>query len=77
MAAIHVLIWGYLFNALGGKEWIWGKQRQHILGTNIRISYQGGDRYTPIDEAASLNEKDIIYDETQAFSNAVFTSFYG
>ena len=22
---------GYLFNALGGKEWIWGKQRQHTV----------------------------------------------
>lgn len=66
---------GYLFNALGGKEWIWGKQRQHIFNTNIRMSYQGGDRYTPIDEAASLNEKDIIYDETQAFSKQFSPAF--
>lgn len=67
---------GYIFNALGGKEWIWGKKRQHIFNTNIRISYQGGNRYTPIDEAASLESKDIIYDETQAFSkqfSPVFT----
>lgn len=66
---------GYIFNALGGKEWIWGKQRQHMFNTNLRISYQGGDRYTPIDEAASLDSKDIIYNETQAFSKQFSPAF--
>ena len=66
---------GYIFNALGGKEWIWGKKRQHMFNTNIRISYQGGDRYTPINEAASLESKDIIYDETQAFSKQFSPAF--
>jgi hypothetical protein len=71
---------GYLFNGLGGKEWIWGRNRQHIFNANIRISYQGGDRYTPIDEAASLAEKDIVYDEVKAFSKqfpSVFTADFG
>lgn len=66
---------GYLFNAIGGREWIWGKQRQHMFNTNIRISYQGGDRYTPVDETASLGSKDIIYDETQAFSKQFSPAF--
>jgi len=66
---------GYLFNALGGKEWIWGKQHQHIFNTNIRLSYQGGDHYTPINEAASLIEKDVIYDETKAFSRQFSPAF--
>lgn len=65
----------YLFNVLGGKEWIWGKLRQHVFNTNVRMSYQGGDRYTPVDEAASLNEKDIIYDEKQAFSKQFSPAF--
>lgn len=65
----------YLFNALGGKEWIWGKHRQHIFNANLRISYQGGDRYTPIDEAASMDSKDIVYDETQAFSKQFSPAF--
>ncbi|MDR1161497.1 MAG: hypothetical protein LBK45_04070 [Tannerellaceae bacterium] len=71
---------GYLFNGLGGKEWIWGRNRQHIFNANIRFSYQGGDRYTPIDEAASLAEKDIVYDEVKAFSKqfpSVFTADFG
>lgn len=66
---------GYLFKALGGKEWIWGKQREHIFNANIRISYQGGDHYTPIDESASLDSKDIIYDETYAFSKQFSPAF--
>lgn len=66
---------GFLFNALGGKEWIWGKSRQHIFNTNIRLSYQGGDHYTPVDKAASLEEKDIIFNETQAFSKQFTPAF--
>ena len=66
---------GFLFNALGGKEWIWGKSRQHIFNTNIRLSYQGGDHYTPVDKAASLEEKDIIFNETQAFSKQFSPAF--
>ncbi len=58
----------FIFNALGGKEWKCGKGGQNVLSTNIRLSYQGGDRYTPVDEAASLEKKDIVYDEAQAFS---------
>ncbi|MDR1202806.1 MAG: carboxypeptidase-like regulatory domain-containing protein [Tannerellaceae bacterium] len=71
---------GYLFNGLGGKEWIWGKRRQHIFNANIRFSYQGGDRYTPIDKAASLADKNIVYDETKAFGkqfSPVFTTDFG
>lgn len=66
---------GYLFNALGGKEWIWGKKRQHIFNLNLRLSYQGGDRYTPVDIASSLLEKDIIYNEKQAFSKLFSPAF--
>lgn len=71
---------GYLFNALGGKEWIWGKKQDKIFNLNLRLSYQGGDRYTPVDETSSLLEKDILYDETKAFSkqfSPAFTSDLG
>ena len=59
----------FLFNALGGREWALGKNKQNILGVNLRISYQGGDRYSPIDEAKSLTERDDYYDEHRAFEN--------
>jgi hypothetical protein len=37
----------YLANALAGKEWKTGKQKQNIFGVNIRCTYQGGERYIP------------------------------
>lgn len=58
----------YLFNALAGKEWMVGKQHQNIFSANIRLTYQGGDHFSPIDEEASHAIKDIEIDETRAFS---------
>lgn len=59
---------GYIFNALGGKEWMCGRHKQNIFSANLRLSFQGGDRYTPFDLAASEESKDVEYDETRAFS---------
>ena len=58
----------YVFNFLIGKEWQVGKNKQNTLSLNTRISYQGGNRYSPVNETASYLAKDIIYDETRAFS---------
>lgn len=58
----------YVFNFLIGKEWQVGKNKQNMLSLNTRISYQGGNRYSPVNETASYLAKDIIYDETRAFS---------
>ncbi|WP_298653710.1 carboxypeptidase-like regulatory domain-containing protein [uncultured Proteiniphilum sp.] len=58
---------GYLFNFLSGKEWLVGRRRQNIFNLNVRLFFQGGDRYTPIDEEKSKEIKDIVFDETKAF----------
>lgn len=60
---------GYIINGLIGKEWMVGKRKQNIFSANLRLSYQGGDRYTPVDIIASEGKKDIVFDETKAFSN--------
>ncbi len=65
----------YVFNFLTGKEWQLGKSKQNILGMNIRFSYQGGDHFSPVDEAASREVKDAILDETNAFSEQLPPSF--
>ena len=44
----------YLLNLLGGKEWMVGRQKKYILGTNLKFTYNGGLRYTPIDLEASI-----------------------
>ena len=46
-----------------------GKQKQNVFSANIKLSYQGGDHYTPIDEATSKAKHDISFDETRAFTS--------
>lgn len=58
----------YIFNVLGGKEWIIGNDKDKIFNLNLRLTYQGGDRYTPVNIPASEAAHDIIFDEANAFS---------
>ena len=58
----------YLFNLLGGKEWMVGASRRNILGANARITFRGGDRYTPILEDESITAQEVIFDERLAYS---------
>jgi len=54
----------YVFNALLGKEWVVGKDKNNILSANLRLNYMGGNRKEPIDRETSINTKDIVYAET-------------
>lgn len=56
---------GYTFNFLAGKEW---QNRQNVWGINTRLSYQGGNRYSPVNTAASEAQQSAVFDETRAFS---------
>ncbi|MCC7443304.1 MAG: carboxypeptidase-like regulatory domain-containing protein [Saprospiraceae bacterium] len=58
----------YAFNLLYGKEWLIGYKQNKILGLNVRLNYQGGDHYTPVDYVQSTLVHDVIFDETNAFS---------
>jgi hypothetical protein len=58
----------YVFNLLTGKEWILGKNRRNVFNANIRLLYEGGDRYTPVDLPASQLAEDVIYLENEAFT---------
>jgi hypothetical protein len=60
---------GYILNLLGGKEWQVGKDHKNLLNLNGRIVLQGGDRISPVDYDASYVAKEVVYDETNAFSN--------
>ncbi len=50
----------FLLKLLGGKEWRFGKNKQHGLGINGRLIWQGGDRYIPIDEDLTNERQDIF-----------------
>lgn len=58
----------FVLNFLAGKEWMLGKNHQNILGINSRVTFQGGDRYSPVNESASLKQQDAIYDESNPYS---------
>jgi CarboxypepD_reg-like domain len=73
----------YVVNFLIGKEWAMGSNNQNLLSVNTRATYQGGNRYSPINEEASRASKEVIYDESKAFSaqfesllNVHFTASY-
>lgn len=73
----------YILNFLTGKEWQVGKNNQNTLSINVRATYQGGNRYSPINNAASNSSKEVVFDETKAFSmhfdpalNVHFTASY-
>jgi hypothetical protein len=57
----------FIINALGGKEWKMGKQKQNILSVSLRFTLQGGERYIPVDEAASIVAKAVVFDNSQAY----------
>jgi len=58
----------YLFNALIGKEFLMGDQKQNALSFNFRLSIQGGERFSKVDELASSIAKDVEYDEAVPFN---------
>lgn len=62
-------------NFLVGKEWLLGKNRNQILSLNARLSFQGGDHYSPINTTASVASQRVVFDETQAFSQQYTPAF--
>lgn len=65
----------YLVNALVGKEFRLGKNKQSILSLNLKVSVQGGDRYSRIDKVNSVLAQDVVYNETIPFTEQTSPSF--
>tara|TARA_R110002096_G_scaffold86626_3_gene199130 strand:+ start:229 stop:2604 length:2376 start_codon:yes stop_codon:yes gene_type:complete len=60
----------YVFNVLGGKEFVLKKGdsgKRNTLTLDTKFTYAGGQRYTPLDLAASILENDAVFDESNAF----------
>jgi len=66
----------YIFNALGGKEWNMGRQKQNMLSVSLRVTFQGGEHYIPIDDAASSFQS-IVFDNERAFKPQLPPEFIG
>lgn len=56
----------YVFNLLGGKEF--KIKEKHILSIDVRATYAGGKRYSPIDLAASILANEEVRDGSQAYA---------
>ncbi len=54
----------YVLNALIGKEWQIGKNKNNLFSANIRLNYLGGNRIESINEQSSINQQEIVYGET-------------
>lgn len=54
-----------------------GRNKQNVLSVNLKLTLQGGERYSPVDEAATLADPDkaVFYDETKAFSKQLSPMF--
>jgi hypothetical protein len=59
---------GYVANALLGKEFKFGKNKQNRITLDTKVTIAGGRPYTPIDQVASVFSGREIYDETKAYS---------
>ena len=58
----------YVLNVLAGKEFSWGKQKQHRFTLDTKLTTAGGRFFTPVDlEASQINEIEVR-DESRAFS---------
>lgn len=62
-------------NFLIGKEWQLGKNKNNTLSLNARLSFQGGDHYSPVNTTQSIAEQDVVFDETRAFSEQYTPAF--
>ncbi|MBN2521070.1 MAG: TonB-dependent receptor [Bacteroidales bacterium] len=73
--------WDYDFaaNILAGKEFVLGKEKSNIIGLNIRIAFQGGERAHPVDIEVSKQQKTIIYNYNrlweERYPNLLFIDF--
>lgn len=70
----------YIVNLLFGKEFKFGKRKQHAVFADIKLSTMGGRPYTPIDVEATFNsflagDEEVVYQENQT-NNQTLNPFY-
>jgi len=58
----------FILNLLAGKEWLLTKQKNKVLGVNLKYTHYVGSRYTPIDLQASIQAG-----EGRIFPNSYFS----
>lgn len=58
----------YVFNWIGGKEFVLGKKRLSRIAVNAKVLWRGGMRQTPVDVEASKSAGETVYDWSRPFA---------
>ncbi|UKJ07683.1 TonB-dependent receptor [Solitalea lacus] len=58
----------YIFNALGGYEALIGARGNKKLAMDVKITYAGGKRYSPLNMSLSEQAHAAVYDDNQMYS---------
>jgi hypothetical protein len=58
---------GYVYNILCGYELPLGKSKNKLLSLDVKYTTAGGNRYTPVDVAASIASRGTEYYDSQAY----------
>ncbi|WP_421830556.1 TonB-dependent receptor [Larkinella sp.] len=58
----------YAFSFQGGKEWVLGESGRNVLGLNLKLTYYGGYRTTPIDIVESIRKQETVYVDSQSYT---------
>jgi hypothetical protein len=61
----------YILNVLGGKEFMLGKEKNKLLGLNIRSILAGGKRFTPINLEKSIEKGYTVRETSRTFESKV------
>ncbi len=56
---------GFVFNLLGGKEWV--VRENNVLNVNGKIAYMGGNRFIPPNQELSRINEMVVLDNNRAF----------
>jgi hypothetical protein len=59
---------GYVLNLLGGVEFPFGPRKNNQVFADLKTTFSGGMRYTPIDRAASIAANRAVEIPTEAFT---------
>lgn len=58
----------YVSSLVSGKEWNWNRRHKNrTFGVNLKLTWMGGHRDTPIDLASSIAQDKTVYFEDRAF----------
>ena len=60
---------GYICNLVGGKEFLVGKNKQNIIGTNLRVIWRGGYRTIPLNLEESISQNRDVRDYDHAYES--------